>query len=95
MKFEEKLPYARNRVAECYLWAVTVYFEPQYSLDRIIFAQTILMLSITDDTYDAYGTLDELKIFTDAVQRLLLILYNLIVTFVNYYLITCYSWLDL
>ena len=69
MKFESKLPYARNRAVEFYLWAVSVYFEPCYSLDRIILTKTLVMFSVTDDTYDAYGTLDELKLFTDAVQR--------------------------
>ncbi|KAM7506355.1 hypothetical protein LguiB_005259 [Lonicera macranthoides] len=69
LKFESKLPYARNRAVECYLWALSVYFEPCYSLDRIILTKTLVMFSVTDDTYDAYGTFDELKLFTDAVQR--------------------------
>ncbi|GMQ02952.1 hypothetical protein CsSME_00048955 [Camellia sinensis var. sinensis] len=29
----------------------------------------MLLLSVTDDTYDAYGTYDELKLYTNAVQR--------------------------
>ena len=69
LDFESKLPYARNRAAECYLWTLSVYYEPQYSLARIILVKTILVLSVTDDTYDAYGTFDELKLYTDAIQR--------------------------
>ncbi|XP_047261839.1 5-epiaristolochene synthase-like [Capsicum annuum] len=31
--------------------------------------KTIAMISIVDDTYDAYGTVDELAIYTDVIQR--------------------------
>ncbi|XP_059638797.1 valerianol synthase TPS1A-like [Cornus florida] len=69
LDFESRLPYSRNRVVECYFWAMTAYFEPCYSLGRIILAKIIVMASILDDTYDAYGTIEELEPFTDAVQR--------------------------
>ncbi|XP_011082247.2 vetispiradiene synthase 3 isoform X2 [Sesamum indicum] len=64
-----KLSYARDRVVECYFWTLGVYFEPQYSRARIMLAKTIAMISVIDDTYDSYGTVDELEIFTDAVER--------------------------
>ncbi|CAH1446930.1 unnamed protein product [Lactuca virosa] len=63
------LPYARDRMVECYFWALGVYFEPQYSRARIFLAKVISMATILDDTYDAYGTYEELKIFTEAIQR--------------------------
>ncbi|KAL2466529.1 Alpha-humulene/(-)-(E)-beta-caryophyllene synthase [Abeliophyllum distichum] len=63
------LPYARDRVVECYFWAMGVYHEPQYSVARIILTKTIAMTSIIDDTYDAYGTVEELEVFTEAIQR--------------------------
>ncbi|KAK6129761.1 hypothetical protein DH2020_036498 [Rehmannia glutinosa] len=65
-----KLSYARDRVVECYFWTLGVYFEPQYSRARVMLAKTIAMISIIDDTYDSYGTLDELAIFTDAIERI-------------------------
>ncbi|CAL5439955.1 unnamed protein product [Camellia sinensis] len=34
-----------------------------------ILTKIMLLLSVTDDTYDAYGTYDELKLYTNAVQR--------------------------
>ncbi|KAK3034686.1 hypothetical protein RJ639_032447, partial [Escallonia herrerae] len=64
-----KLPYARDRVVECYFWALGVYFEPRYSLARIMLAKTITMVSVLDDTYDAYRTVEELQKFTDLVER--------------------------
>ncbi|XP_022850114.1 vetispiradiene synthase 2-like [Olea europaea var. sylvestris] len=64
-----KLPYARDRVVECFFWAMGVYHEPQYSIARIMLTKTIAMTSIIDDTYDAYGVVEELEIFTDAIQK--------------------------
>ncbi|CAI9754879.1 unnamed protein product [Fraxinus pennsylvanica] len=64
-----KLPYARDRVVECFFWAMGVYHEPQYSIARIMLTKTIAMTSIIDDTYDAYGTVEELEIFTEAIMR--------------------------
>ncbi|KAH6788465.1 hypothetical protein C2S51_003471 [Perilla frutescens var. frutescens] len=64
-----KLPYARDRVVECFFWAVGVYHEPQYSRARVMLTKTIVMTSIIDDTYDAYGTIEELDIFTEAIER--------------------------
>ncbi|CAA3028841.1 vetispiradiene synthase 2-like [Olea europaea subsp. europaea] len=63
------LPYARDRVVECFFWAMGVYHEPQYSVARIMLTKTIAMTSIIDDTYDAYGTVEELEVFTEAIQR--------------------------
>ncbi|KAK4491026.1 hypothetical protein RD792_001747 [Penstemon davidsonii] len=64
-----KLSYARDRVVECYFWTLGVYFEPQYSRARVMLAKTIAMISVIDDTYDSYGTVDELEIFTDVIER--------------------------
>lgn len=65
-----KLPYARDRVTEIYVcWGLGVYFEPKYSLGRIILAKVCALTSVIDDTYDAYGTFEELELFTEAVQR--------------------------
>ncbi|KAH7858258.1 hypothetical protein Vadar_021788 [Vaccinium darrowii] len=62
-------PYVRNRAVECYFVAYASYFEPRYSLARLILSKLTLMISVLDDTYDAYGTYEELKLFTDAMQR--------------------------
>ncbi|XP_030932315.1 (-)-germacrene D synthase-like [Quercus lobata] len=69
LDFATKLPFARDRVVECYFWIVAVYFEPQYSLARKILTKVISMTSILDDIYDVYGTLEELEPFTEAIER--------------------------
>ncbi|KAJ6969907.1 valencene synthase-like [Populus alba x Populus x berolinensis] len=69
LDFARRLPFARDRVVECFFWIVGVYFEPQYSLARKILTKVIAMASIIDDIYDVYGTLEELELFTEAIDR--------------------------
>ncbi|CAA2986773.1 (-)-germacrene D synthase [Olea europaea subsp. europaea] len=68
LEFGKKLPFARDRLVECYFWILRVYFEPQYSLARKILTKVIAMASTINDIYDVYGTIDELKLFTDAIE---------------------------
>ncbi|XP_062005979.1 (-)-alpha-pinene synthase-like [Rosa rugosa] len=69
LDFEKKLPFARDRVVELFFWIVGVYFEPQYSTGRIIMTKVAVLLIVLDDIYDAYGTFEELVIFTKAIDR--------------------------
>ncbi|XVF70505.1 hypothetical protein PTKIN_Ptkin11bG0167200 [Pterospermum kingtungense] len=62
-------PFIRDRLVECYLWTLGTYFEPHYSLARTFMTKIFSMTSILDDIYDAYGTQEELEIFTKAIQR--------------------------
>ncbi|XP_071737754.1 alpha-isocomene synthase-like [Rutidosis leptorrhynchoides] len=63
------LSYTRDRLVECYFWVNGVYHEPQYSEARMLSTKTFQMATILDDTYDAFGTYEELVIFTEAVKR--------------------------
>lgn len=65
----EKLSFSRNRLVENLFWAVGTNFEPQHSYFRILITKIIAFVGIIDDIYDVYGTLDELELFTLAVQR--------------------------
>ncbi|KAE8125689.1 hypothetical protein FH972_020467 [Carpinus fangiana] len=69
LNFSKELPFVRDRVFECYFWTVGVYFGPEYLLARMILTKVIAMTSAIDDIYDAYGTLEELELFTEAVER--------------------------
>ncbi|TYJ38904.1 hypothetical protein E1A91_A04G026800v1 [Gossypium mustelinum] len=69
LDFKRKLPYARDRVVECYFWILGVYFEPQYSLGRKMTTKVLAMTSHLDDTYDSYATYDELIIYRSAIER--------------------------
>ncbi|KAJ0984441.1 hypothetical protein J5N97_002797 [Dioscorea zingiberensis] len=65
----KKLPFARDRPLECFLWTVGLFPEPNFSECRIEVAKAVAILLVLDDVYDSYGCLDELILFTDAVQR--------------------------
>ncbi|KAJ1378239.1 Terpenoid cyclases/protein prenyltransferase alpha-alpha toroid [Sesbania bispinosa] len=67
--FVTKVPYARERVVEPYLFLLAMSYEPQYTYERIIAGKLIFVVSLLDDTYDAYGTIQELELFTKAIQR--------------------------
>ncbi|KAI3694376.1 hypothetical protein L1987_77341 [Smallanthus sonchifolius] len=69
MRFQETNPYIRDRVPEIYLWILGLYFEPSYSLARIIATKITLFLVVLDDTYDAYATIEEIRLLTDAINR--------------------------
>jgi hypothetical protein len=70
LDFTNKLPYARDRNVECSFWVLATFFEPKYSQARKIMTKTISLLSAIDDTYDSYGKIDELELFTKAIERL-------------------------
>jgi (-)-germacrene D synthase len=72
LELSRELPFIRDRVVECYFWALGVYFEPEYLLARRILIKVIAMTSVIDDIYDVYGTLEELELFSDAIERLTL-----------------------
>lgn len=62
-------PFARDRLVECYFWILAMHFEPQYELARRFTTKIISITSILDDIYDVYGTIDELLLLTDAIER--------------------------
>ncbi|KAL4360581.1 hypothetical protein GQ457_04G005450 [Hibiscus cannabinus] len=68
-KFSSELPYARERYVEAYTWVNSVFYEPRYTLWRIIFTKIVVLVSILDDSFDAYGTPQELQRLTDALKR--------------------------
>jgi len=44
-------------------------YEAEYSIARKMESKLIGCISILDDTYDAYGTIEELELFTQAIER--------------------------
>ncbi|CAI0389250.1 unnamed protein product [Linum tenue] len=54
LDFVTKLPFARDRLIEIYLYIVT---------------KLTMLVSVIDDMYDVHGTIDELELFTSAIER--------------------------
>ena len=69
MDISNKLPHVRDRLVELYFWILGVYFEPQHSRSRMFLTKTSMWLVVFDDTYDNYGTYEELEIFTQTFER--------------------------
>ncbi|CAL2254438.1 unnamed protein product [Prunus armeniaca] len=69
LDFGRKLSFARNRIVESYCWILGVYFEPQYLVGRKFLTKMIALISVMDDIYDAFGTFEELEIFTEAIHQ--------------------------
>ncbi|CAL4910726.1 unnamed protein product [Urochloa decumbens] len=68
LQIETKLPFARDRVVECYLWILGVYFEPCYSRSRIILTMIIAIVTLLDDIYDSYATPKECELLTKCIE---------------------------
>ncbi|XP_022852505.1 isoprene synthase, chloroplastic-like [Olea europaea var. sylvestris] len=54
---------------ESFFWSVGMVFEPQFSECRKGLTKVVKLVTIIDDVYDVYGSLEELEQFTDAVER--------------------------
>jgi (-)-alpha-terpineol synthase len=65
----DKLSFARDRLMESFLWNVEVDFRPQFGYRRRAATIVNALITVIDDVYDVYGTLDELELFTNAVER--------------------------
>ena len=65
----EKLGFVRYRLAECFLWAMGFIPEPHLGYSREIMSKVAVMITIIDDIYDVYGTLEELQLFTHTIER--------------------------
>ncbi|KAL9248858.1 (-)-germacrene D synthase-like protein [Drosera capensis] len=66
---QSKLPWARDRIVECYLWILEVYSEPQFAFAREFMTRVLALTTIIDDFYDVFGMHEELVLFTEAVER--------------------------
>ncbi|KAI5389949.1 Tricyclene synthase tps4 [Lathyrus oleraceus] len=69
MGLAPKLSFSRDRLMECFFWAVGVApLEPKFSNLRKSLTKVVYLITLIDDIYDVYGTLDELELFTTAVE---------------------------
>lgn len=67
-----EISFARDRTLEHYLWSSAMVHEPQFRDARIGEAKIASLITLVDDVYDVYGSLEELELFTDIVNRFIL-----------------------
>nr|BAG50438.1 sesquiterpene synthase 6 [Zingiber zerumbet] len=65
----KSLKFIRDRIVEAYYWVLGMYYEPQYSRARVMCIKAFCLLSIMDDIYDNYSTLEERILLTEAIKR--------------------------
>lgn len=81
---------------ECFFWALGMVNEARHSKLREGITKAFYLVTVIDDVYDVYGTLDELELFTNIVERfdLLLLKANLGRTsFFSLYILYIYSFI--
>ncbi|CAN1197885.1 Alpha-terpineol synthase, chloroplastic [Linum perenne] len=66
---KEEMEFARDPLVESFLWAIGMTSHPQMGECRIAMAKVAILVHIIDDVYDVYGFLDELELFTTAIDR--------------------------
>ncbi|CAL5384418.1 unnamed protein product [Camellia sinensis] len=64
-----ELKYARNQPLKWYLWSMATLTDPSLSEQRVELTKPISLVYIIDDIFDVYGTLEQLILFTEAVNR--------------------------
>ncbi|MCL7024582.1 hypothetical protein MKW94_025893 [Papaver nudicaule] len=69
LALNESLGFSRNRLVETFLWIVGFNSDPKFGNMRRQLTKIGYLATIIDDVYDVYGSLNELKLFTEAVER--------------------------
>ncbi|KOM53883.1 hypothetical protein LR48_Vigan09g254200 [Vigna angularis] len=64
---EEK--FAKYQPLKWYIWPMACFTDPSFSDQRIELTKSISLIYIIDDIFDVHGTLDQLTLFRDAVNR--------------------------
>ncbi|KAG2694444.1 hypothetical protein I3760_08G144700 [Carya illinoinensis] len=65
----EKLCFARDRLMMNFFWTVGQSFQPHFGYSRRMITRLNCLITTIDDIYDVYGSLDELELFTDIIER--------------------------
>nr|QHZ00913.1 terpene synthase 10 [Taiwania cryptomerioides] len=63
----KELSFFRQRHVEFYFWYTCGLYEKELSATRLCFAKVAALITLIDDIFDTYGTIDELSHFTTAL----------------------------
>lgn len=64
-----KIGFSRDGTIEAYMFSTLMLFEPKYEAFRMGNAKIANMTILMDDVYDAYGSVEELELLTDIIER--------------------------
>jgi len=74
-----QLNFTRHRHVEYYTMASCISMEPKHLAFRMEFVKVCHLVTVLDDIYDTFGTMNELQLFTDAIKRC----YSLVIVPIN------------
>ena len=63
------MSFTRDRIVENYLWALGANSRQDLEFFRKHMTRIVSLITIIDDVYDLYGTSEELKLFTEVIDR--------------------------
>ncbi|XP_059074596.1 sesquiterpene synthase Cad-like [Cryptomeria japonica] len=63
----KQLSFFRHRHVEYYFWYTCGLYEPEYGATRLCYAKLGTLITIVDDIFDTYGTIDELIPFREVL----------------------------
>ena len=64
-----EVTFIRHRYVEFYTLVSGIDMDPKHSAFRPAFVKMCHLVTLLDDMYDTFGTIDELQLFTAAVKR--------------------------
>ncbi|PIA58446.1 hypothetical protein AQUCO_00500402v1 [Aquilegia coerulea] len=65
----QNLKFARDQPLKWYMWSMATLADPKYSNQRVDLAKTVCFVYMMDDIFDVCGTLDELVLFTESINK--------------------------
>nr|QWQ79344.1 TPS67 [Juglans sigillata] len=65
----KELKFTRDQPLKWYICSMVCLVHPEMSDDRVELAKPISLIYIIDDIFDLYGTLEELTLFTEAINK--------------------------
>ncbi|KAK2988349.1 hypothetical protein RJ640_001534, partial [Escallonia rubra] len=65
----KELKLAREHPLKWHMWPMAALTDPSLSEQRVDLTKPISLIYLIDDIFDVYGILDELTLFTEAVNR--------------------------
>ncbi|CAN1198601.1 Probable terpene synthase 4 [Linum perenne] len=65
----QELKFVRNEPVKWYMWPLAALPDPKFSEERVEITKPTSLVYLIDDIFDIYGSLDELVLFTEVIDR--------------------------
>lgn len=62
------LDFARQKSVECYFAGAAIMFEPEMVQTRLVWARCCVLTTVLDDYFDVGTSVEELRVFVQAVR---------------------------